>query len=164
MRNFFIYVILIGFLGLIQKSFFFDEISIGMARPDLLLILITYIAFKKGSMEGQFAGFGAGFMMQISSSAPFGAYCFVFTVVGFVMGLVQRKVYSENFITAIILVFAATLVKGLAFGFLALFAVDVAQSYPTMLKNGLLLELIINPLLAGPLFWVFGRFASPVMK
>jgi len=163
-RNFFVLIILIAFLGLIQGSFFFDEITIRMARPDLLLILITFVAFKKGSMEGQFVGFGSGVMMETFSHGPFGAYCFVFTVVGFVMGLVQRKIYSENFVTAIILVFFATLVKGLTFGILALFVLDIARSYPAMLKNGLLLELIINPLLAGPVFWTLGRFASPVMS
>lgn len=164
MRTLLVFVILIGFFGLVQGSFFFDELSIKGVRPDLLLILITFIAFKKGSMEGQLAGFGAGFMQQIFSHGLFGVFSFVFTVVGFVMGQVQRKVYAENFITAIVLVFFATLVKGAALGILAIFFGEIASYYPSYLKNGLLLELVYNPVLAGPVFWLLGKFASPVMR
>jgi len=164
MRKNLIYIILIFFFGLLQSSFFFDVIRVAGVKPDLLLILIAFVAYKRGSVDGQLVGFGSGMLQTVFSSALFGMYAFIFTVVGFVMGFVQKKIYSDSFITAIILVFLATLVKGAVWGILAIFFGEVSQGFVVYLKNGLLLELILNPVLAGPIFWFLNRFAVPVMR
>jgi len=159
MRGSLLRILIIVMLGLVQSSFFFDAISINGVAPDLLLIFIVFVGFKSGVMDGQTSGFAAGFMQQIFSTALFGLYAFSFTVVGFSIGMVQKKIYSDNFITAIFLVFFATLIKGLSIGFLAMFFGEVSDIFFHWIRNNLLIELIYNPLLAGPIFWLLNRMA-----
>lgn len=161
MRNSLMMLVLVLIAGLLQTSYVFQNIlSISGVAPDLLLILITYVGFKRGGMQGQLIGFGSGMFQQFFSSALFGLYAFQFTVVGFIMGLTQRKVFSDNFVTAIVLTMIATLIKGLALGILSMFFIEVAQRFPLYLKNNLLLELLYNAILAGPVFWLLNRVLS----
>lgn len=154
-------MILVLIAGLLQTSYVFQNmLSISGVAPDLLLVLVTYVGFKRGGMQGQLIGFGSGMFQQFFSAALFGVYAFQFTVVGFVMGLTQRKVFSDNFVTAIVLAVLATLVKGLSLGILSLFFIEISQRFPIYLKNNLLLELLYNAAIAGPLFWLFNRVLS----
>lgn len=162
MKKVFFLIILIALFGILQATHFFDMFAILGVKVDIVLILVTYIAFTQGSMKGQYVGFGSGLVQHLFSTSLFGMYCFAFTVVGFVMGMVQRKVYANNFITAMILVFFATIIKGAAIGFIAIFFADI--DYANFIKNALLLELVLNPILAGFIFWLLNRFAAPVLK
>ncbi len=159
MKNSLLRILIIVLLGLIQNSFFFDSISINGVTPDLIIIFVAFIGFKSGVMDGQTSGFFGGLFQQFFSTALFGLYVFVFTVVGFSIGMVQKKIYSNNFITAIFLVFFATLIKGLSIGFLAIFFGEVSDIFFHWVRNNLLIELIYNPLLAGPIFWLLNRMA-----
>jgi len=163
-RNTLIIALLIVFFGLLQSTVFVDILRIDEVKPDLLLIVIAFVAFKRGGMAGQLTGFAAGMLQHFFSPVLFGSYAFVFTVVGFVLGLTQHKVNAENFITSAVLVFIATIIKGLALGILALLFVEIGDFYPSNVSGGLLLELVINPILAGPLFWMMNRFAAPAMR
>lgn len=164
MRNSVIIVLLIVFFGLLQSTVFSDVLKIDEVKPDLLLIVVAFVAFKRGGMAGQLAGFAAGMLQQFFSPILFGSYAFVFTVVGFLLGLSHHKVNAENFVTSAVLVFIATAIKGVALGILALLFVEIGDYYGSYLINGLLLELVINPILAGPLFWLMNRFAAPVLR
>lgn len=157
-------MLLIVLFGLLQSTVFADILRIDEVKPDLLLMVVAFVAFKRGGMAGQLSGFAAGMMQQFFSPALFGSYAFVFTIVGFSLGFVQHKVNAENFITSGVLVFVATLIKGLALGVLALLFSEVGDFYGSYLTSGLLLELVINPVLAGPLFWLLNRFAAPAMR
>ena len=164
MRNAIVISLLLLFFGLLQSTVFIDVLRIENVKPDMILIVVAFIAFKRGGMVGQLAGFGAGMLQQFLSPSLFGSYAFCFTVTGFVLGYVQHKVNAENFITAGVLAFAATLIKGLMLGFLALFFNEISDMYGSYVVNGLLLELVINPVLAGPMFWLMNRFAAPALR
>ncbi len=164
MRNAVIIALLIVFFGLLQSTVFADILKIDEVKPDLLLVVVAFVAFKRGGMAGQCAGFAAGMMQQFFSPALFGSYAFVFTVVGFALGFTQHKVNAENFVTSAVLVFIATVIKGIALGILALLFAEIGDFYGSYLTGGLLLELVINPVLAGPLFWMMNRFAAPAMR
>lgn len=163
MRNTFLLVLLVALFGLLQGSFFFDVLRIEGVKPDLPLILVTFVAFKAGSTEGELTGFASGLFQQFFSTALFGMYAFMYTVVGFVVGFVQKKVYAENFLTSMLLVLGATLVKGAALAFLALFFGEAAFEFGRYLKNAFLLELVYNAVLAAPVFWVLNRFTAPAL-
>ncbi|MCK4906195.1 MAG: rod shape-determining protein MreD [Spirochaetes bacterium] len=165
MKKFIFIFILIVFFGILQSSVFFDVFKlIGAAKPDIILMLVVFVAYKKGSMEGQMVGFGAGLFVGIFSTALFGLNPFIYTLIGFLMGLVEKKIYADSFLTSIVLIFFATIIKGAIIGILALFYGEIAGYYISFLRNALLIELIINPLFAVPIFWTLKRFALPVLR
>jgi len=163
-RNVIVIGLLILFFGLLQSTVFIDILRIEEVKPDLLLIVVTFFAFRYGAMVGQCAGFAAGMMQQFFSPALLGSYAFVFTVIGCILSFARHKISADNFITSAIIVFLATLLKGLMLGFLALLFGEIGDMYGSYIVNAFLLELVFNPILAGPLFWLLNRFAAPAMR
>jgi rod shape-determining protein MreD len=163
-KNTIVIAIMILFFGLLQSTVFVDVLSIEEIKPDLLLIVIAFVAFKYGGMAGQLAGFAAGIFQEFFSPALLGSYAFVFTVVGYGISFVQHKMSVDNYITSALIVFIATIIKGLMFGFLALFFGEISVMYGSYIVSGFLLELVLNPLFAIPLFWFMNRFAAPTPR
>jgi len=164
MRSVIVIGILILFFGLLQSTVFIDILRIEEVKPDLLLIVVSFLAFRYGAMIGQCSGFAAGMMQQIFSPALLGCYAFVFTVIGFTLSIARHKINADNFITSVLIVFLATLLKGLMLGFLALCFGELGDMYGSYIVNAFLLELVLNPILAGPLIWLLNRFAAPAMR
>ena len=52
MRNTLIIALLIVFFGLLQSTVFVDILRIDEVKPDLLLIVIAFVAFKRGGNSG----------------------------------------------------------------------------------------------------------------
>ena len=65
-------------LLLIQSSPAYDLIRVALgAKPDLLLIFLTFIAFRYGSFDGVIYGFIIGLLQDIVSSGTFGSYAII---------------------------------------------------------------------------------------
>lgn len=71
-------------LGLLQKLLF-DRLLIYGAKPDLLLLLTTWIARREGQSVGIMAGFSIGLLMDLMRGT-LGLEAFAKTVSGFVAG------------------------------------------------------------------------------
>jgi len=156
--------ILIVFFALFQSTVFVDIISIEEIKPDLLLIVIAFVAFKFGGMAGQLAGFAAGMLQEFVSPALLGSYAFVFTVIGYGIAFMQHKMSVDNYITSALIVFIATIIKGLMLGFLAMLFGEIGAMFGSYITSGFLLELVLNPLFAIPLIWFMNRFAAPAPR
>ncbi len=88
----FIYYIIIGLLTSIIQVNYLDVIAIEGITPDLLLILVIYIAIREGRLVGIFAGFAAGLIFDFLSMDLIGTNALAKTTVGFVAGFY----YVEN--------------------------------------------------------------------
>jgi len=155
---------MILFFGLLQTTVFIDILRIEEVKPDLLLIVVAFAACRYGAMLGQCSGFAAGMLQHVFSPALLGSYAFVFTVIGFSLAFIRRMINADNFIASAIIVFIATLLKGLLLGLLALLFDEPGAMYESYIVNSFLLELVLNPILAGPLIWLMNRFAPPAKR
>ena len=56
-------------------------------KPDLQLILVVFLALRRGSMSGQIAGFVGGLLEDVVTLSPLGFHAIVKALVGFCAGL-----------------------------------------------------------------------------
>ncbi len=89
---FYVFSILLAFL--IQTSVF-PLIPFLAASPNLLLILTFSFGFMHGSLPGMLYGLGAGLLMDMFYSGPFGFYSLIFIFIGYVNGFFSRFYYEE---------------------------------------------------------------------
>lgn len=89
---FYVFSILLAFL--IQTSVF-PLIPFLSASPNLLLILTFSFGFMHGSLPGMLYGLGAGLLMDMFYSGPFGFYSLIFIFIGYVNGFFNRFYYEE---------------------------------------------------------------------
>ncbi len=89
---FYVFSILLAFL--IQTSVV-PLIPFLSASPNLLLILTFSFGFMHGSLPGMLYGLGAGLLMDMFYSGPFGFYSLIFIFIGYVNGFFSRFYYEE---------------------------------------------------------------------
>lgn len=102
-------VFLFYFLALILETTLFHHLSIFGAKPDLVLIVLVFLAVRKGSYEGEVYGFIGGLLEDFISSAVLGLQALVKTVVGFAVGFFENKLEEDSALLVIIFVFLASL-------------------------------------------------------
>ena len=83
MRKVVLWTIAAAFLLGIFETAILSHIRFLPALPDLILILVVYIALHNGTVAGVTAGFFSGLIFDFLSLAPMGLHSFVFTVLGF---------------------------------------------------------------------------------
>ena len=129
-------------------------VAVHGVTPDLLLILLVFLALRRGSMSGQIAGFAGGLLEDLVSLAPLGFHALVRTVVGFSSGMLHGLIRTSA-IAVPVLILGASVVKGLASAFLGL----VFDIHPDLhlLEGRFWIEAAYSAVLAPFLFALLGR-------
>ena len=129
-------------------------VAVRGVTPDLLLILLVFLALRRGSMSGQVAGFAGGLLEDLVSLAPLGFHALVRTLVGFSAGMLHGLIRTSA-IAVPVFIFGASVVKGLASAFLGL----VFEVHPDMhlLEGRFWIEAAYSAVLAPFLFALLGR-------
>ncbi|TVQ25569.1 MAG: rod shape-determining protein MreD [Spirochaetaceae bacterium] len=148
-------ILLIAGIAVIQTNLL-HGIAIMSVRPDLLLIVVTFIANKNGPGVGQGAGAFSGILQDLLSLAPLGFYTLVNTVIGFLYGFSKGNVFLDGLIFPMMLVALATLLKGLLFSVVA-FVFGIEGVVSTVFSTAFLIEILYNALLAPVLYGIMGR-------
>jgi rod shape-determining protein MreD len=103
--------------SIVLQSTLLRYVAIGGVKPDLSLVILVFIAIRTGSLYGQYAGFITGIIEDFISLPPLGFYALMRTVIGFLYGLLQGAFYVDALFMPIVLIVAASILKGLL-GFL----------------------------------------------
>ena len=139
---------------IIQGHPSFDVISIAGVKPDLLFILIVYLAYSFGSFYGEVTGFISGLLHDAISNAPLGFLTFPKMVLGFIAGMFGRSIIKSNIITVSLIIFIASLIKGLI---TLILAYIFHQGSISTVISIILPEAFYNALIAPPLFFIFDK-------
>jgi len=126
------------------------------SHPDLPLTLVVSIALFSGPFHGEVTGFVSGLMCDFLSDGPLlGVQSLSRVVIGYGIGFIRGKLYSDNIITQLASGFVATLAhKFITFIHLSLLFTDT----PPVRFSGLILVAISNALLVVVVFRVLRRF------
>ncbi|MFP4369693.1 MAG: rod shape-determining protein MreD [Candidatus Kapaibacterium sp.] len=76
-----------------------DLIEIGGITPDLLVILVVWIAIREGQFNGLFFGFGIGLLLDIISFDLIGTNALSKTIAAFVSGFFYKEGKSDFIIS-----------------------------------------------------------------
>ncbi|WP_028330446.1 rod shape-determining protein MreD [Brachyspira alvinipulli] len=146
-------------LLLIQSSPAYDLIRISLgAKPDLLLIFLSFIAFRYGSFDGMIYGFVIGLLQDIVSSATFGSYAMIFLNIGFFVGFFNSRIFIKQIAAGIFVTLIGYLIKVIALFLVSSIYSDLSN-VAVLIRAELLVGLPLTVILSSPLFIVFEKVA-----
>lgn len=137
-----------------------SRISIFGSKPDLPLALVVAIALLRGPFYGEVVGFVSGMFYDLLSNGPLlGVQAFSRVLIGYGVGFIRWRLYSDNFITQLASGFIATVVhKFITLIHLSLLFTDT--QFVNIRFTGLLVAAISNSILVVVVFWILKRFVK----
>ena len=136
----------------IQGHSSFDVLRIAGVKPDLLFIAIVYYGYSFGSFYGEVTGFISGLLHDAVSNSPLGLLAFPKMAVGYFIGFFNRSIIRSNVLSVFIIMFLASIAKGLLTFLISLIFSEVSLS---SIISIILPESFYNAVLAPILFILF---------
>jgi rod shape-determining protein MreD len=129
---------------------------------DVVVLVVAAVAFYGGAMPGCATGFAAGLLLDLLSGATMGASSLVLTAVGYGVGRYREVRDPAHGLMAIPVGAAATLGWVLAFAAVS-FMLDVGASVSALVFRDMLVTVLLNTLLAIPIFAFCRWVLRPVL-
>ncbi|MFN8625469.1 MAG: rod shape-determining protein MreD [Candidatus Binatia bacterium] len=146
----------ISIAALLLQTTLLPLAALGRATPDLLLIICVYLGLHQHSVGGAVGAFLLGYLQDAFSGSVVGlnafAMCLVFTLVY----LTSRRLWVDNAVSKIVLVFLASLLKTTIVLLLIAYFLSVATIWQAV-ANYLLLEAVLAAMLSPAMFSVLAR-------
>lgn len=116
----YILIILMLILSLVLPGSLFHFWAWSGIKPDLVMLLVIYIALHHRLFAGAMWGLGIGILEDLYLGHFMGMYAFTLTVVALLSGWLAQRWYRDNFPLINLLVFAVSIVGQLLVAFLSL--------------------------------------------
>jgi rod shape-determining protein MreD len=142
--------LLLVFCSYVQSTWI-EAIAVFGVIPDLSLVVLIWVSYNNGLVEGPVSGFLSGIAEDLISAAPLGFNAFVKVVVSTSAGLLHGVFFIDRIALPFVLGFLGTIVKALATAFLALIFSEKVHSYD-FLRLALWIEAAYNGIAAPVLF------------
>ena len=139
------------FFAVIVQVTIVGTIGIFGGSPDLVLVLLVAIALLNSAMFGAFAGFWAGFLLDVALLETLGFTSLLLTLLGFWIGRYGETTGRGRPHAPLLSVAVATVLYA-AGGLILHFMLGDPASAQVTLVDALLPELVLNLLLAFPVF------------
>jgi rod shape-determining protein MreD len=159
MKPFFWVFVLV--VTLVIQTTWLPLVTVGGARPDLLLLVVVSTGLLLGREHGVGMGFFAGLLQDLASGNIFGVSVLSKTATGYLAGIMERNVFKENVLLPLMGVVVATVFNS-AFMIVMLLFLGFAVDLPTAAANTLFV-LGYNAVLAIPVHQVVYRIAKNEM-
>lgn len=88
---------------------FLNIFSIFGIKPDLVLILVVFNAFLKGTREGALIGFLGGLFLDLAVGSYIGMNALSLMTVGYLVGKTESKLYKDGSFIVVFLVLLSSL-------------------------------------------------------
>jgi len=135
------------------QSTWFGGIAVFGVVPDLSLIVLIWLSYKNGQVEGPISGFLAGLAEDFLSTSPLGFHAFVKTAVAALTAVLHGSFFIDRLLLPILLGIAGTIVKALAVGLLYLIFGSSIHAY-SFVDKVLWIEAAYNGILAPAVFLI----------
>jgi len=141
--------------AIVLQSTLLHWVALGGVKPDLALIVLVFVAVRRGSMTGQVTGFASGLLEDLVSLSPVGFHALARTVIGFLYGRMEGNIFLDPILMPLLLTITATILKGLLSSFTVLLFALAAPGFQVF-AGPLWIEVGYNALLAPFLFALLG--------
>lgn len=145
------------FLALLEAAVL-SNITILPALPDLVLLLVVYVALKNGSAAGCTCGFLAGMILDFVSAAPLGLNAMTKTITGFLLGKFHASFNLQRPFIPFLAAAVATVLKAVLVWILSFFFGEEILRY-RVLSAVLWFETAANAVCAPLLFKLLDAFS-----
>ncbi|MBN2535341.1 MAG: rod shape-determining protein MreD [Spirochaetales bacterium] len=145
--------------ALLLQSTLFSILSIGGVKPDLSLIVLIFISYKRGNMAGQFTGFSAGLIEDFLGLTPLGFHSLVKTLIGFLYGYIKGRVVIDIIVIPVLFVTIGTIIK-LFLCWIVSLIFSIQAVYVSFFHLNTIIEIIYNAVLTPFVFSLLNLFKS----
>jgi rod shape-determining protein MreD len=139
----------------LAQSTWFGSIAVFGVTPDIGLVVLIWVSYRNGLVEGPTSGFLSGLAEDFLSSSPLGFHAFIKTAVAAAAALLHGSFYIDKLLLPVILGFVGTIAKALAAGALYILFASKVHAY-SFLDRVLWIEAAYNGLLAPLVFLLLG--------
>ena len=114
-------------LAFVLQTTWIDFLEVFSLKPDLILLVLVYIALREGPLVAICMGFGVGFIQDVYHPADLGLNALSKSLIGFVVGYGRSRIVADNIQVQIGLLFGAVLFHDLIYylGTSAIGVIDV---------------------------------------
>jgi rod shape-determining protein MreD len=151
-----IVVALVACVGLLLQSTAFQVLPFEHAVPDVLLVVNVYLALHFHTVGGVTGAFLLGYVQDSASGSPAGLNASGMLVVFVLVYLTCRRLWVDNLVSKVVLVFLASLVKTIVVVSLLAAFTSSAGSWRTF-PLVLLSHAALASLAAPPVFWILAN-------
>jgi len=130
-------------------------VEIAGVSPDLILIVLIFLANKNGTMTGQVSGFVGGIVVDFMGLAPLGFYALIYTLIGALFGMTRGKMFVDPIFIPVILAVVAMLLKGII-ALIVATLFSIAAVHGRVFTSSFLIEIAYTGLVAPVVFGLLG--------
>ena len=148
--------VLTALTALLVQTTVLHGLTGGRVIPDLLLILCVYLGLREHNVGGATGAFLLGYLLDSFSGSLVGLNAFAMTTVYLMVYLISRRLWMDNTVAGVAMVFLATLLKGVAIAaaLAAYLSVDrVSLGAAEVLLAEALLAAALTPAVFAVLAW-----------
>ncbi|SHK60975.1 rod shape-determining protein MreD [Desulforamulus aeronauticus] len=146
--------LLLIILAMLLQSTFFSFLQVAGVKPDLILMLVVFNGFLRGSREGAFLGFLAGLLQDVFTGNYIGINAITKMLAGYLVGLAEARFYKESVVIVSLVTFFAAILNQLAY-YILLFYLDILVSPSSAIVGVVLPSAIYTTLLVPLTYWKF---------
>jgi rod shape-determining protein MreD len=139
------------FVAVLAQLAIFAPLQLGDGSADVVLVTVAVVALLSGSILGSIAGFWAGLLLDTASLGTLGVTSLLLTLVGYWCGRYGETTARDRAHTPVLAVATITVLAALG-NFVLQFTLGEPTSARWMLFDSLLPELLLNALLAFPIY------------
>ena len=144
-------LVLLMLVALFVQVTLLGFITIWGVKPDLVLIIITFNAFLRGSKEGALIGFLGGLFEDLAVGSYIGMNALSMMAAGYLIGLAESKLYKDSLIMVSFLVWFSSFTAQVL-NYLLLSMVEVYIS-PGVAFISVIIPTAIYTAVVAPLFY-----------
>jgi rod shape-determining protein MreD len=153
---------LLGVLTVLVQIAAVSQVSLLGVRADLTPLLVASVGLLCGSMAGALMGFGVGLFVDTALVETLGLSSLILLAVGYAAGRLREVRDPAHALTPIAVGAAAT--AGAAVGYsLIQFLLGVDSPVSLLLVREILATVVVNALLAMPMYAFVRRVLSPLL-
>ena len=153
---------LLGLLGGIFQLTTVSQVSIFGVPADLSPLLVASVGFLTGSVSGAVFGFCLGLFVDTVLLQTLGVNSLVFTGIGYGAGRVRELRDPAHTLAPVLVGAAATAIAAVGFSLLQ-FLLGVEAPVSLQLLRQILMTIVLNTLLALPVYAVCRRLLLPFL-
>ena len=153
---------LLGLIGGIVQLTTVSQVSLFGVPADLSPLLVASVGFLCGSVTGATFGFALGLFVDTALLQTLGVTSLVFTGVGYGAGRVRELRDPAHTLAPVIVGAAATAIAAVGFSLLQ-FLLGVEAPLSFQLLRQILMTIVLNTLLALPVYAVCRRVLEPFL-
>ncbi len=147
---------LFAIMALLLQTTVLPLASIGRATPDLLLIMCVYLGLHQHTVGGAVGAFFLGYLQDTFSGSVLGLNAFGMCLVFTVVYITSRRLWVDNAISKVVVVFLASVLKTLAILALVAVFMSVEGLSHTVLRY-LFIEAVLAAILSPAIFAVLAH-------